>query len=78
MTIIKGDTIGAGDCFVAGLLHQSYHHGLLSPQTIHYITQEQLNDIIAFAHHIAYLNGQSFGCNLPLIKAKNISIKMND
>ena len=65
-TSIAGDTIGAGDCFVAGLLHQCHEQGLLSHASLTNLNQGQLNDIITIADKVvAGLNCQTHGCNPP-------------
>ena len=62
---IAGDTIGAGDCFIAGLLHQCNQLGLLFRGGLENITMEELENILHTADKVAGLNCQNFGCQPP-------------
>ena len=64
-TSIAGDTIGAGDCFIAGLLYQCHKQGLLSYAALANLNQAQLKDMITIADKVAALNCQTRGCNPP-------------
>lgn len=60
-----GDTIGAGDCFTAGLLHQCKRQGLLNSQGLAKITCNELSNILTTADAVAHYNCRQKGCNPP-------------
>ena len=63
------DTVGAGDCFQAGLLAQLWHGGYLwSHETLASLTSNAFYDAIAFGHEAAAINCSRHGCNPPWIR----------
>lgn len=65
---ISGDTIGAGDCYSAGLLYQCSQDNLLECKVIEDINEPQLKNIVTIADKIAGLNCQKTGCNPPYLE----------
>lgn len=59
------DTVGAGDCFHAGLLSAFYRQGVLRPSNTHHLTMAQLNDALDQACATAALNIMQQGCQPP-------------
>ena len=65
---IKGDTIGAGDCFIAGVLHQFLNNNLLTKQALTKISKVALEKIVYTGIATANFNCQQNGCNPPFKK----------
>lgn len=62
------DTVGAGDCFQAGLLSQLWQHGYLqSTAALATLDADNLAEALAFAHKVAAINCQRDGCNPPFL-----------
>ena len=62
------DTVGAGDCFQAGLLSQLWQNGYLESATaLHALDAGKLSHALAFAHKVAAINCQRDGCNSPFL-----------
>ena len=62
------DTVGAGDCFQAGLLSQLWQNGYLESATaLHALDAGKLSHALAFAHKVAAINCQRDGCNPPFL-----------
>ena len=62
------DTVGAGDCFQAGLLSQLWHNGYLqSASALDTLDAEKLSPALAFGHKVAAINCQRDGCNPPFL-----------
>ena len=62
------DTVGAGDCFQAGLLSQLWQNGYLqSTSALDTLDAEKLSPALAFGHKVAAINCQRDGCNPPFL-----------
>ncbi len=61
----KGDSIGAGDSFQAGLLAWLKDHGQLSKSGLAALNEDSLAQMLDFASLIAGLNCAETGCNPP-------------
>ncbi len=61
----KGDTIGAGDSFQAGLLAWLSRNGALSRSGLEALEDAQLAAMLTFASTVAGLNCAQTGCNPP-------------
>ena len=62
------DTVGAGDCFQAGLLSQLWKHSYLqSTAALATLDADNLAQALAFAHKVAAINCQRGGCNPPFL-----------
>lgn len=62
------DTVGAGDCFQAGLLSQLWQNGYLqSASALDTLDAEKLTPALAFGHKVAAINCQRDGCNPPFL-----------
>ncbi|MDB2390398.1 carbohydrate kinase [Alphaproteobacteria bacterium] len=62
------DTVGAGDCFQAGMLSQLWQNGYLESATkLTALDAEKLTHALAFAHKVASINCQRDGCNPPFL-----------
>lgn len=63
------DTVGAGDCFQAGLLAHLWHGGyLLSSEALASLPSNILHEAIAFGHAVAAINCGRHGCNPPWMR----------
>lgn len=60
-----GDTVGAGDCFMAGTLARLREQGKLSAEALAALTAADLMDLGGFAATVAGLNVAHKGCNPP-------------
>lgn len=60
-----GDTIGAGDCFIAGLLHGLQRNNILSIDALKTLSKEHLYTVISLASSAAQHNCKFNGCNPP-------------
>ena len=60
-----GDTVGAGDAFVAGLLHQLCARGLLTPAGLRGLTVDDLADVLGCASEVAAVNCSRVGADPP-------------
>ena len=61
-------TVGAGDCFHAGLLARLRQRGWLSPQAMAHLDAEALDDLLRYASIAAALNVERAGCDPPTVK----------
>lgn len=68
---IAGDTIGAGDCFAAGVIHQIKHLGFLSVEKINQMNKTNIKTIMKTASRVAGLNCMKNGCNPPFLDELN-------
>ena len=63
------DTVGAGDCFQAGLLAHLWHGGyLLSSEALASLPSNIFHEAIAFGHAAAAINCGRHGCNPPWMR----------
>ena len=63
------DTVGAGDTFMASILVWCKDNGITTPDHLQGLTDDQLDQILAYAAKAAALNCQEQGCNPPNKKA---------
>lgn len=63
----KGDSIGAGDSFQAGLLAWLQANGRLSKAGLAGLSEEDLSQMLEFASTVAGLNCARTGCNPPTL-----------
>lgn len=61
------DTVGAGDTFMATLIAQLHHRGLLTKTAIRAASQEDITDILRLAARAAAINCGRKGCNPPTL-----------
>ncbi|WP_282605373.1 carbohydrate kinase [Pelagibius sp. Alg239-R121] len=64
----RGDSIGAGDSFQAGLLAWLKANGQLSKSRLTALGEEQLAQMLDFASTVAGLNCAETGCNPPTLE----------
>lgn len=59
------DTVGAGDCFHAGLIARLRQRGWLAPQAMAHLDAKALDDLLRYASITAALNIERAGCDPP-------------
>jgi fructokinase len=62
---VFGDTVGAGDSLMAGILSRLAETGALAPGKLAGLAADPLTDILQFGAIVAGLNCQHKGCNPP-------------
>lgn len=62
---IFGDTVGAGDCLMAGVLTAIADRGALAPEALGALDERALGEILRFGSVVAGLNCAHFGCHPP-------------
>ncbi|MEX0627449.1 MAG: carbohydrate kinase [Cucumibacter sp.] len=60
-----GDTVGAGDCLMAGVLTAIADRGALAPDALGALDERALGEILRFGSVAAGLNCAHFGCHPP-------------
>lgn len=66
MTGTFGDTVGAGDSLMAGILAWLGDHDALAPAALNALSGDQLADMLRFGAIVAGLNCEHKGCHPPM------------
>jgi fructokinase len=62
---VFGDTVGAGDSLMAGILSWLHEHGLLQADKLGDLTSDRLADMLRFGAVVAGINCGRKGCKPP-------------
>jgi fructokinase len=69
-----GDTVGAGDSLMAGILHWLHHHDALAPKGLANLDAAALGQMLRFGATVAGINCGRKGCQPPTLAEVNAAL----